>query len=186
MFGVKPVFLFYSQSADVPAGKGAGETIDPADDRYRELNTIPNWRRILSNFSQTADDTILFELDDICWHSVEHYFHAQKFKKKDPSYYFSFALDSESTLSRGDGATVKRAGRAVKLTAEEIRTWDNISADVLVRAQRAKFTQNSLSGRVLKLTAGATLTHRAGRFSPVVVEHRLMGLRDELIADGKM
>jgi len=186
MFGVKPVFLFYSQSADVPAGKGAGETIDPADDRYRELNTIPNWRRILSNFSQTADDTILFELDDICWHSVEHYFHAQKFKKKDPAYYFSFALDSESTLSRGDGATVKRAGRAVKLTAEEIRTWDNISADVLVRAQRAKFTQNSLSGRVLKLTAGATLTHRAGRFSPVVVEHRLMALRDELIADGKI
>lgn len=171
----QPVFMFNSNSMDSPPGRGIGES-NPANKVFAELAAIPNWRRVLSNFYPSD-----FVLDDLNWHSVEHYFHAQKFKDSHPDYYLEFAIDSGSVLSKSEGATVKHAGRKIKMSRVECAAWDRISQDVLKRAQYAKFTQNEFCKRVLIATRGAILTHKASRFSPLVVEFDLMTLRDELV-----
>ncbi len=59
--------------------------------------------------------------------------------------------------------------------------WDIRKAEVLARAQEAKFVQNPDCARILKLTDGALLTHRASFRSPVVHESGLMELRKKLL-----
>ena len=71
------VFQFYSRSANVAPGKGAGEKIKAGEQsKYAELASIPNWRHRLSNFFIES-----FELDGHTWSSVEHYYQASKFTK---------------------------------------------------------------------------------------------------------
>ena len=73
-------FFFYSKSADAPPGKGGGkntrfkELLQTKTD-YTELSKIENWRRALSNFYVAP-----FILDGNEWNSVEHFFHAVKFR----------------------------------------------------------------------------------------------------------
>ena len=67
-------FFFYSKSADKKPGKGTNEYVKNPNDN-KDLETIPEWRKCLSNFYITP-----FELDDEIWNSVEHYFHAVKFR----------------------------------------------------------------------------------------------------------
>ena len=77
-------------------GRGSGEKISAkAKLKYATLADIPNWRKILSNFYNAP-----FSLDGKKWHSVEHFYHASKFKKGHPEFYSTFALDSGSELSK--------------------------------------------------------------------------------------
>lgn len=178
-----PEILFYSLSANVPAGYGAGETIHGDDAMtFRQLNAVPHWRRVLSNFyALSRVDSALFELDGRNWRSVEHYFHARKFSDMLPEYYEEFSLNSGSDLSKATGTAVKRAGRARKMSPAQREWWDTTGAcETMRRALRAKYTQNDYCRQVLLLTYPAVLKHRPGRFSGVVIEHDLMELRDEL------
>lgn len=162
-------------------GSGRDEYIDPADwNKYAVLSTIPNWRRMLSNFYARDGDVPLFQLDGLDWKSVEHYYHANKFIDIDDGYYLSFAMDSESPLSRADGAAAKKAGGTRRMTADQAAGWNARKHDVLAKAREAKFVQNPDLARVLVLTDGATLTHRAWSKAPLVVEYQLMALRDRL------
>ncbi len=178
-----PVFMFYSKSANAAPGRGAHETIHDAQcAKYGELAQIVGWRKMLSNFyTRDAPGHPLFELDGRQWRSVEHYFQAWKFAIVDPDYFNLFALNSGSQLALGDGLAARKAGRAVKLSAEAIADWDARKAAVMARAHRAKYTQNPDCARVLVLTDGAVLTHKASFRAAIEHEQGLMRLRDELV-----
>jgi ribA/ribD-fused uncharacterized protein len=163
------VIMFFSRSADVPAGRGAGEKLGNGDD-FTELNKIKNWRRILSNFHQCE-----FEVDGYKWRSVEHYFHANKFIGT--PLYIEYTLNSGSTLSKSDGTTARKVGRSNTMS---VNNWDDIKKDVLLKGQIAKFTQCPECTLVLKLTGNAILTHKMSRMSPVITEYGLMNIRDKL------
>lgn len=180
-----PTIMFNSRSGNSHVGDGPDERIHAADrqGRFRDLQEIPQWRQKLSNFYYN-NGKYLFMLDGYCWYSVEHYFHAQKFREYDPKYYLQFTFDSSSSLSMADGATVRRAGRNVKLPVDILARWDSgESADALLRAQSAKFRQNADLRRILCLTSPALLTHRMLPRANLQTEHGLMKLRDELIAE---
>ena len=94
-------FIFYSRSSDSKPGKGKRERLpDDKKSAYDELSKEKDWRKVLSNFyvKEKVDGVRppLFELDGKKWASVEHYYHANKFKKNNKDYYNQFALGSGS------------------------------------------------------------------------------------------
>lgn len=177
------VLMFFSRSTDSLPGLGIDESIHNCNrSKYEELAKIPHWRRVLSNFYTRDGDAHLFVLDGLHWRSVEHYFQAAKFVSINPQYYASFALESGSPLSRADGPVAKKAGREIKLTPNEVADWDARKDVALARAREAKFTQNQDCKRILILTDGALLTHRASVRSPICYETALMDLRKKLLS----
>ena len=60
---------------------------------FSDLASMNGWRKILSNFYVEP-----FDLDGQKWNSVEHFYHAQKFKKGNPEFYLKFSLDSNSEI----------------------------------------------------------------------------------------
>lgn len=186
-----PQLAFFSRSPNVLPGAAPDELVFEADAHYfTPLRDIPNWRRVLSNFHVGKYGLIQhagksqFELDGYNWASVEHYFHAVKFKTSHPDYYLEFTVESDSDLSRMVGPAVKKAGRRYRMTRQDAAAWDNgLSADTLRRAQTSKFSQNDDYNRILCLTAPAILVHRPTTRSPLVVERDLMAIRDMLLAD---
>lgn len=170
----QPVFMFYSGSLDSYPGMGKCEYIHPLDlPRYEKLNEIQDWRKMFSNFYCSP-----FHLDGYTWLSVEHYFHANK-APIDSGTYKNFTIESMSTISREFGVAIKRAGRRIPMTQEQLLEWDNgKSVEIIDKGRRAKFEQNPALKEMLLLTRGALLTHRATPRSRVVIELGLMELRD--------
>jgi predicted NAD-dependent protein-ADP-ribosyltransferase YbiA (DUF1768 family) len=149
LYSEATVLMYFSKSANKPVGKGAFETIQDSDiPLFKKLEDICNWRQKLSNFYMRPNRSSLFVLDSKKWASVEHYFHAQKFKSQDPTYSFSFSLNSGSPLSKALGPVVKNAGRAKQLTNTRRQEWEKQRNKVLYDAFLAKFGQNDdLKGR---------------------------------------
>lgn len=175
-------FVFYSKSADKKPGFGTGEEKNTNTD-YSELAKIKDWRKVLSNFYVSP-----FILDDNSWNSVEHFFHAVKFRnKKNPSknydYYKTFTLDNDSPWSI-DPLLAKQAGKAGRVSDITGKVFDKKIGDVKVpkdvkmredfyskgissKLQKlaflAKFTQNPELKKVLLSTKDAELWHFTGR-----------------------
>ena len=191
------VFQFYSKSKDVKPGRGSGEQIkEGEDDKYSELVKIPDWRKVMSNFFLAP-----FSLDDHRWNTVEHYYHANKFKKNHPDFYLEFTLDSKSAFSK-DPVLAKAAGgksgfytstkkdkKGNKKRKKVILRPKNIKADeefwpkkdeIMESALKAKFTQNELAKQVLKATHNAKLVHYLGRGSGTQVWTHLMRIRKDI------
>ncbi|MCP4130851.1 MAG: NADAR family protein [bacterium] len=171
------VLMYHSKSKDVPPGDGVGEQYLDKEVDLKELSEIPNWRQKLSNFEESP-----FELDGLRWCSVEHFFQAQKFKIKAPDYYKSFAMDSNSELSKTPGAAVKKAGgkSGMPLNEEERARWEETKHEEMERALYAKFSQNEEHKTILLATKKAKLTHKPNRSKRTFVEHELMKVRDLL------
>ena len=180
-------FFFYSKSADTPPGKGGGkdirfqERLNTKTD-YSELRKIQNWRKALSNFHVAP-----FILDDNEWNSVEHFFHAVKFRNnKIPSksydYYKTFTLNSGSPWAT-DPALAKQAGKAGRVSGTTRKIYDKkigdvkIPKDIMMRSDfytskvdsrlqklafLAKFTQHENLKRLLLATGDAELWHYTG------------------------
>lgn len=108
LYNSNTVFQFYQQSANGPApGKGSGEKINPKDSiNFMTLNTIPEWRRKLSNLWIDP-----FTLDGHTWSSVEHFYQASKFRQNNPQFYLTFTMDAnpEGALAK-DPVLAKDAG----------------------------------------------------------------------------
>lgn len=188
-FDEETVFQFYSKSADKPLpGKGSGEKINAARIKeFAELASIVGWRKVLSNFHMAP-----FKLDNRTWNSVEHYYHANKFKKNHPDFYQLFTVESDSDISK-DPAFAKAAGgktgkykkmnykRPKDIVIDEDFFSSGRAQQIMEAGQRAKYTQNEIPKRVLLATKNAKLQHHV-RGSPPIIFYDSMKIREELKA----
>ena len=180
------IFQFYSKSSNKPLpGKGSGEKIDPQRIReFSDLASIIGWRKILSNFYVEP-----FDLDGHKWNSVEHFYHAQKFKKGNPEFYLKFSLDSNSEISQDPVLAKAAGGKTGKFKGKLIRPRDIVmdedffssgrNVTEMERAQLAKYTQSSRAKAVLKATKNAKLQHYVRGQKPIVFEDT-MRIREQI------
>lgn len=189
-------FLFYSKSANAKPGKGTGEIL--INDTYEELSKIKDWRKMFSNFYISP-----FILDDNEWNSVEHFFHAVKFRDdKKPgnnyNFYKTFTLGSGSPWSL-EPVSSKQAGKAGRISETTGKMYDKkigntkVPKDVKMRddfysrnidrklqslAFLAKFTQNEELKHALLSTKNAELWHYVGRGKDNQLWRNLMDVRE--------
>uniref|UniRef100_A0A6C0EMN1 NADAR domain-containing protein n=1 Tax=viral metagenome TaxID=1070528 RepID=A0A6C0EMN1_9ZZZZ len=187
VFDETTVFQFYSKSADKQLpGKGAGETIEPRNIKnFANLASMPGWRKVLSNFYMGP-----FKLDNRTWNSVEHYYHANKFKKGHPEFYQQFTVESGTDISK-DPAFAKAAGgktgkykkkdwkRPKEIVIDEDFFSSGRNQQVMEAGQRAKYSQNEVAKDVLLATKDAKLQHHV-RGQPPIVFYDSMKIREEL------
>jgi predicted NAD-dependent protein-ADP-ribosyltransferase YbiA (DUF1768 family) len=179
------VFVIHPQASDKkPPGKGTGEKVPIVlEPQFAQLNNIPDWRRKLDAFWVQP-----FTLDNHKWATVEHYYQASKFQKKNPDFYLLFSLDSGTELSK-DPHMAKGAGSETgKYKDEHIRSktvtvdpdfFLKRSGKALNAANTAKFQQNPELRLALLETKNAKLVlYRRGK-EPEVLDD-LMILRDKL------
>lgn len=166
-------------------GKGAGEKIKKEDVmKFAELAGIKNWRKVLSNFYEGE-----FTLDGKRWLSVEHFYHASKFKKGNPEFYALFSLDSDSELSKSPLMAKGAGGKTGKVNKKQFRPKKiKIDADfftskenerAMYRAQMAKYKQVDEARRVLMATKDAKLQHFV-RAKPPIIFYDTMKIREVL------
>ena len=206
-------FVFYSKSSDKKPGMGAGEKIAEGDvEKYVPLTKMKNWRRVLSNMHVKKDETgnvgPLFKLDGKNWASVEHYYHANKFKKNNPDFYNVFSMDSKSVICKdpkmalgagGKTGIVRQKDPETKKTKIVFRRPKNVVMDedffndrnnekVMEKGQQAKYENedNEMERNVLLATKDAKLLHymvsRAKKEDrpPPVVFYDTMRIRDRI------
>jgi predicted NAD-dependent protein-ADP-ribosyltransferase YbiA (DUF1768 family) len=192
LYDVDIVFQFYSKSIHKVPGKGSGEQI-PGEkiSEFKELSTIKDWRKKLSNFWVEIDANkgiVPFILDDHKWASVEHYYQGAKFKQLHPEFYLSFSLDSGTELSKDPLLAKSAGGKTGKSKGKLIRPKEvTIDPDFFGKrhmvemydAQYAKFTQIPGLKELLLATNNAKLTHFS-RGSPPIVFDTLMEIRDKM------
>lgn len=179
------VFMYHEKSDGAPKpGKGSNEKMNPSKAiQYTDLAKIKDWRRKLDD----SWSSIVFELDNHKWASVEHYMQGAKFRKGFPDFYRLFALDSNSEFSK-DPHMAKKIGNNEKIKGKDLRPKEvKVDADYELGrkdeerklAVEAKFKQNPDMAALLKATHDAKLTHFVRRGSPEV-DTTLMILRSSL------
>ena len=198
LFNEDIVFQFYSRSQNKAPGKGSGEKIpSEQESRFANLKAIKNWRKILSNFHVGEP----LHYDGRTWASVEHLYHALKFKKNNPEFYAKFSLESNSPFSKlpvmakaaggktGVYTTHKKGADGKKHTEKIILRGENIKADsdfwdrkkeAMATALGAKFMRAGLPKDVLIKTLDAKLVHYLGRGQGNEVWDHLMKIRKEI------
>ena len=191
-FDETTIFQFYSKSSDKPLpGRGAGEKINPKNQKkFSELVALVGWRKVLSNFHMEQ-----FKLDGKTWNSVEHYYHANKFKKGHPKFYDLFAVESGSKISKSAAFAKSAGGKTGKYKSENWKRDKKITMDedffsgrnqiAMEAGQQAKYSQNEIPKKVLLATKDAKLQHHV-RGSPPIVFYDTMRVRERLsISKGK-
>jgi predicted NAD-dependent protein-ADP-ribosyltransferase YbiA (DUF1768 family) len=188
-------FQFWSKSSDKEPGKGTGEYVDNVKE-YKELIKTKDWRKMLSNFYISS-----FVLDGKTWASVEHFYHATKFRdfdnKDNFNYYETFALESNSPWSK-EPQKAWIAGQAGKPNSKGIipsKKIDNVNIPKNVKmlnnfdndktgkkamtiAFLAKFTQNEMLKNALLNTNNAELWHFRTRGKDPEYWDHLMRVRE--------
>lgn len=182
------IFQFYSKSGNKSLpGMGTGERLGIEGVReYKELASIPDWRKKLSNLWVQK-----FTLDGHEWNSVEHYYQASKFKRNNPDFYLKFSLDGNpnSELSKDPLMAKAMGSKSGKYKGKIIRPKE-ISIDPDFFSGRnekekedaimAKFTQNEDLKKLLKSTKRAKLQNFI-RGKPPIISNNLMRVRKKLL-----
>ncbi len=173
--------MFYSGSKHTYPGTGASEFLteeDKASGRFDPLFALTGFRKRMSNFAEIEDG---FLCRGKRWATVEHCFQGIKFEEDYPEHGATFALDSNSELSRGGGAAARRGGskKTQPLTPARLKRWDARKWDVVEEALYAKYSQVDELKQILLATLDAELVHRPPR-SHLVAEHGLMRVRERI------
>lgn len=153
--------VFYSKSADKFPGKGTNEFLSDCDknnDVFKELNSVKDWRRMLSNFYESE-----FKHDAMTFNTAEHAFHYNKFKLFDKDVAFKFALESDSDISKGDGKAAQKARKLLMLNEEQLTKWFKVREKSLNKILYDKFNQSDELKSMLVKTKTAELWHFLGR-----------------------
>ena len=199
--------VHHKSAGDAMPGRAQGDYVAQSDRAGftelggggQEQRGNNNWRRKISNEWNAP-----FTLDGHRWLSVEHYYQANKFFKKNPEFYLLFTMDANkkskyyepsSILSRiahdVELATyagrklgmTKIDGKKVMLRPEEVTIdpdfFNGRHAKVLEDATFAKFTQNDDLANILLLTNNAKLINYHHTKEPSVSVH-LMRVRSKL------
>jgi predicted NAD-dependent protein-ADP-ribosyltransferase YbiA (DUF1768 family) len=181
----KDVFLFHVKSANYKPGLVKGEKIDKSHAaEYRQLNKVADWRRMLDDQYESP-----FKLDSLEWKTIEHYYQASKFFKKNLEFYKQFSLTMKTDISedvemaRGAGsASGKFKGvqkRPTKISIDPDFYGDR-EKEIRRTALMAKFSKNEELRRVLLNTKKAQLKHYVKGEKPVL-DVPLMEVRKEII-----
>jgi predicted NAD-dependent protein-ADP-ribosyltransferase YbiA (DUF1768 family) len=146
---------FFSSSADKYPGKGTNEYVS-IPSLYRELSSIKDWRRILSNFHVC---NIVYK--GLTYRTLEHAWQGLKIGIADPDKGYLFSLESGSTLSKGDGNEARKNRKMIVLSNTQLEVWysSNTEKELLL----AKFSQDDMCKKVLLLTLESELWHSAPR-----------------------
>jgi hypothetical protein len=199
--------VHHKSAGDAMPGRAQGDYVAQSDrpgfmelgGGGQEQRGNNNWRRKISNEWNAP-----FTLDGHRWLSVEHYYQANKFFKKNPEFYLLFTMDANkkskyyepsSILSRiahdvelatyagRKQGTTKVDGKKVMLRPEEVVIdpdfFNGRHAKVLEDATFAKFTQNDDLTNILLLTNNAKLINYHHTKEPSVSVH-LMRVRSKL------
>jgi predicted NAD-dependent protein-ADP-ribosyltransferase YbiA (DUF1768 family) len=189
LFNDNTIFYFHSGSANKKPGKGRGKIAnekikDEDTEKFSELEKIKDWRKILSNMyikpKENSKVVPLFELDGLKWASVEHYYHANKFKKNNKDYYRLFSIDSDSQIMDDPKKALGAGGKTGIVRGKNpddpkkkkvlFRRPRDVVMDedfedgrnkeiVMEKGQQAKYEQDELSRQVLLSTKDAKLVH---------------------------
>ena len=181
----KDVFLFHAKSANYKPGLVKGEKIDKSHAaEYRQLNKVADWRRMLDDQYESP-----FKLDSLEWKTIEHYYQASKFFKKNLEFYKQFSLSMKTDISE-DVEIARGAGSASGKFKGVQKRPTNISIDPDFYGDRekeirrialmAKFSKNEELRRVLLNTKKAQLKHYVKGEKPVL-DVSLMEVRKEII-----
>jgi predicted NAD-dependent protein-ADP-ribosyltransferase YbiA (DUF1768 family) len=199
------IFVFYSKSSDVMPGKGGNKhkdiekkwsekVSDPT--KFDALSKIKDWRKVLSNM-WVGPNKPLFNLDGYGWASVEHWFHANKFKwrieesEEYKDFYEKFTFESDSEISKNPKLALTAGGRSGKVGGKKYRpttvvldpNWEEKKERIMLNGQKAKYEQDKLSKDVLLATKDAKLVHlmvRRGKGSLLVNFNDTMEIRQSL------
>jgi len=171
---MEDTLFFYSKSADKPAGKGSNEYVANPQD-YDELNSIKDWRKILSNFYYAP-----FVYDGRTYNTAEHAFQSAKIRLVDPIKANWFTVESGHPIGQGDGLVARQNRKLVVLDGIKLSQWNNIKYEELYHILLAKFYQVALAKKVLLATGKAVLLHRASRTGPIERQHQLEKVRATL------
>lgn len=125
LYDASVVFRFFAKSENSPLpGKGAGESItkDKMVD-YKDLKTVPNWRRKLDD-TWILDASHALVLDGHQYASVEHYYQASKFQypgapPANQEFAQLFTLDSGNRIGRDVGLAVSAGSKSGKHRAKD-------------------------------------------------------------------
>ena len=199
--------VHHKSAGDLMPGRAQGDYVAKGDRHGfmelggggQEQRGNNNWRRKISNEWNAP-----FTLDGHRWLSVEHYYQANKFFKKNPEFYLLFTMDANkkskyyepssiltriahddelATYAGRKLGTTKIDGKKVLLRPEEIVIdpdfFNGRHAKVLEDATFAKFTQNDDLANILLLTNNAKLINYHHTKEPSVSVH-LMRVRSKL------
>ena len=201
------VFVFYSKSKDVMPGKGGNnhkdaekkwseKVSDPT--KFDELSRIKDWRKVLSNmWSGQNEDKPLFSLEGYEWASVEHWFHANKFRwmieesEEYKDFYEKFTFNSGSEICKNAKLALSAGGRSGNVRGKKYRPknvvldpkWEEIKERIMLNGQKAKYEQDELSKKVLLATKDAKLRHlmlRRGKGSVLINFNDTMEIRQSM------
>ena len=203
-FNPSIVLMYHIGSTDELPGRAQGDHVSNKDKKaFLQLIASGkgknNWRKKISNEWSEP-----FTLDGHRWLSVEHYYQANKFLKKNPEFYLLFTMDANkkskyyepssiltriahddelATYAGRKLGTTKIDGKKVLLRPEEIVIdpdfFNGRHAKVLEDATFAKFTQNDDLANILLLTNNAKLINYHHTKEPSVSVH-LMRVRSKL------
>ena len=139
-----------SKDTQKPPGKEPGEKINSSKKTkafYDALAKIGNWRTVLCNDSMHS-----FQLDNITWSTVDHYYIASQYKNQ--SFFSDLAQNYE---------IAKEVEKTKKYSSKKVSVDSNFSQRnkrEMYLALYAKFTQHPELARILHATQNATLMYR--------------------------
>jgi predicted NAD-dependent protein-ADP-ribosyltransferase YbiA (DUF1768 family) len=114
---------------------------------YTQLNEIPDWRKILSNFHVSK-----FTYKDHSYNTIEHCYHAQRFSLVSEKIAFKLTLDSGHVFGQGSGLDARKRRKIIILTKEQLEKWEKIKHNIIKDICLAKYNQVAIYKKVKDLT----------------------------------